>query len=247
MDLTRLEDIPRVLDDVDASTVINCAAFTDVERAEEEEDLAMTVNGLAVEALSGWAIDRGCRLLTFSTDYVFDGSSSVPYTESSQVAPINAYGRSKLAGERAALSSGALIVRTSWLISGSHPNFVSRIIQAAREHPVSVVDDQIGCPTSAADLAAGSLQALTRGATGLLHLVDQGQASWFELARCALEIADMDPTLVSACSTDEYPTKARRPSYSVLHSERLDQLGLGRLPHWRESLRSIVDEICRDL
>ena len=244
LDLTRLDEIPIVLDDVGASVVVNCAAYTGVDTAEKEENLATTVNGEAVGVIGQWAADRNGRLLTFSTDYVFDGTASTPYTESSPTGPLNAYGRSKLVGERLALASGSsLVVRTSWLISGSHPNFVATILEAARQRPITVVDDQIGSPTVASDLAEISWAALSKGVTGLLHVTNQGQASRFDLARRALTEAEMDPQLVMPCSSQEYPTPARRPSYSVMTSERLEDLELPLPPHWEESLGPVVTEL----
>ena len=223
--------------------MINCAAYTDVEAAESEESVATTINGSAVGVIGQWAADRKGRLLTFSTDYVFDGTATTPYTESSATGPLNAYGRSKLVGERLALTSGALVVRTSWLVSGSHPNFVSTILEAARSRPVQVVDDQVGSPTVASDLARVSWAALTEGATGLLHVTNQGQASRFDLARRALMEAEMDPGLVVPRSSRERPTIVRRPAYSVMTSERLQELGLPPPPHWEESLGAVVAEI----
>lgn len=245
LDLTRLGEIPHVLDEVGASVVVNCAAYTDVEGAEQEEDVATTVNSIAVEVISQWVAGRKGRMLTFSTDYVFDGRSTTPYTESSATGPLNAYGRSKLAGEEAALGAGALVVRTSWLISGSHPNFVSAILEATRKRPIRVVDDQVGSPTVAPDLARLSWAALSEGATGLLHVTNRGQASRFDLARRALEEAEMDVERVSPCSSHEYPSLAERPMYSVMGSERLEELGLPTLPHWEESLGPVVSEILR--
>lgn len=246
LDLTDLARIPSVLDGLNASGLINCAAYTDVDGAEENEDLAMAMNGAAVGAMAEWAADRGRQFLTFSTDYVFDGVASSPYTESSPTGPINAYGRSKRAGELVALAAGGLVVRTSWLLSGSHPNFVATIIRAARERPVQVVTDQIGSPSIANDVASKSWEALQSGATGLLHVTNEGSASWFDLAREALALAHIAPEQLTACKSSDFPSVASRPSYSVMASERLDELGLSPLPRWTESLGSVVEDICRE-
>ncbi|MGH9051847.1 MAG: dTDP-4-dehydrorhamnose reductase [Acidimicrobiia bacterium] len=225
--------------------IINCAAYTAVDRAEDEEELAHRVNALAVGELAGWAAERQVPLVTFSTDYVFDGESDRPYVESDTPHPLNAYGRTKLAGERLARAAWleTLVIRSSWIISGTHPNFVATILRKAREGPVRVVDDQQGIPTVAADLAAAGLQALRKGVSGLLHLTNQGPTTWFGLARKAVELAGLDPELVQPCSSDEYPTQARRPAYSVLGSERRDQLALEGLPAWEESLPGLVEEL----
>lgn len=245
LDLTRIDEIPTVLDEVGARLVVNCAAYTDVDAAEREENLATTINGEAVGSIAQWAAGRNGRLLTFSTDYVFDGTANTPYTESSPTGPINAYGRSKLIGERLALASGTLVVRTSWLISGSHRNFVSTILEAARGGPIRVVDDQVGSPTVTADLAKTSWAALSKGVTGLLHVTNQGLASRFDLARRALIEAEMDPQLVLPCSSQEYPAVAERPSYSAMDSERLEDLELPLPPHWEESLGSVVAQLLK--
>lgn len=223
--------------------VINCAAYTAVDRAEEEEDLATLVNSVAVGVLAEWAAHRSRPLLTFSTDYVFDGESDRPYVETSPTNPINAYGRSKLPGEALAVGHGALVVRTSWVISGSHPNFVATMLRKVNEQNLRVVDDQRGNPTVAGDLARAGYAAIRSGATGLLHLTNQGETTWYELARTSVGLADLDPSRISPCETVDYPTPARRPAYSVLASERLEDLGLEPLPHWRESIGDLVVEL----
>ena len=223
--------------------MINCAAYTAVDRAEEEEDLATVINTVAVGVLAEWAALRSRPLLTFSTDYVFDGAADWPYVESSATNPINAYGRSKLPGESLAVGHGALVVRTSWVVSGSHPNFVATILRKVKEQELRVVDDQRGHPTVAADLARASYAALQTGASGLLHLTNQGETTWYELARTSVGLADLDPSRISPCETRDYPTPARRPSYSVLASERLEEIGLDPLPQWRESIGKLVLEL----
>jgi dTDP-4-dehydrorhamnose reductase len=243
LDLSRPDDIVRVLDRLDPEIVINCAAYTAVDRAEDEEDLATVINSEAVGMLAEWAAQRSRPLLTFSTDYVFDGFSDRPYLESSPTSPINAYGRSKLLGESLAVDHGALVVRTSWVISGSHPNFVATILRKVKEQELRVVDDQRGCPTVAADLARASYAALRSGGSGLLHLTNQGETTWYELARTCTGLADLDPFRISPCDTEDYPTPARRPAYSVLASERLEDLGLDPMPHWRESIGDLVTEL----
>lgn len=244
IDLADPSRIPLVLDGLRPSGLINCAAYTNVDGAENNEDLATVVNGAAVAVMARWAADRGRRFLTFSTDYVFDGDASSPYTESSPTGPINAYGRSKLEGELAALAAGALVVRTSWLLSGSHPNFVANIIRTARERPVQVVTDQTGCPSIANDVALKSWEAMELGVTGLLHVTNEGSASWFDLAREALILARIAPEQVRPCTSSDFPSAARRPAYSVMISERFDEIGLSPLPHWTESLGDVVGDIC---
>jgi dTDP-4-dehydrorhamnose reductase len=195
--------------------------------------------------LATYAAAAGIPLITFSTDYVFDGRADSPYVESSPTAPVNAYGRSKEQGERAALAAhpGALVVRSSWVISATHRNFVTTILERAATGPVNVVSDQLGCPTHAPDLAVATMAALERGATGILHLTNRGKASWYQLARAACALAGIDPDRVRPITTEEYPTQAARPHYSVLGSERLENLGLTPLRPWEEALESLVSDL----
>ncbi len=182
-------------------------------------------------------------LVTFSSDYVFPGDGDRPYVESDPTDPVNAYGRSKLAGERAALElhPAALVIRTSWVVSATHPNFVATMLRLAGSgEPWQVVDDQVGCPTVAADLAAATLAALEAGASGILHRVNGGATTWYRLAVAAVELGGGDPGLIEPCATADYPTPARRPRYSVLGSERASRLGLPALPAWRDSLPEVV-------
>lgn len=199
------------------------------------------VNGESVGVMARWAEAHDALFVTFSTDYVFDGVGTRPYVESDPTDPVNAYGRSKLAGELATVDAGgrSLIVRTSWVISGTHPNFVATMLRLARERELRVVDDQRGCPTVVDDLAAATLRAIEAEATGHLHLTNQGDTTWFELARTAVELAGIHGR-IDPCPTSEYPTPATRPAYSVLGSERVEALGIEPLAHWRESLPGVV-------
>ncbi len=245
LDLAHPERIAGVLAPLAPDVVVNCAAYTAVDRAEEEEDLATTINGVAVGVLAEWTAARAIPFVTYSTDYVFAGDATEPYLEGDAPDPVNAYGRSKRAGEELALRAHprCLIVRTSWVVSGSHPNFIATILRRAREGSLRVVDDQYGCPTVAADLAAGTRQALAAGASGVLHLTNQGATTWHGLARAAVELAGLDPDLVTACPSSDFPTRAVRPSYSVLGSERLEPLGVEPLPAWERSLPGVVEEM----
>lgn len=237
------EDIHRLVDETRPDVIVNCAAYTAVDRAEAEADLADEINGHKVGTLAEVAAGAGIPLVTYSTDYVFDGHADSPYLESSATNPINAYGRSKLLGEELALLANprTLVIRTSWVVSRTHPNFVSTMLRLAREgREIRVVDDQRGSPTLADHLATATREALDRAATGLLHITNQGDTTWFDLALAAITDAGLDPALVSPCPTSEYPTEAARPAYSVLGSERSDELGMTALPPWREALSSIL-------
>jgi dTDP-4-dehydrorhamnose reductase len=243
LDLVNPGTIGPMFDSLAPEAVINCAAYTNVDQAEREEKLATTVNGDAVGVMADWASDHDCPFMTFSTDYVFSGNAATPYVETSPPDPINAYGRSKLKGEQQALAAGGLVIRTSWLISGSHPNFVSKILQLAAVGEARVVDDQHGSPTICHDLAVTALEALHARTIGLLHVTNRGVTTWFELAQAAVAEAGWNPRSIKACSTTDYPAEARRPSYSVLSSERLQRARFTAPPHWQESLPAVVREI----
>jgi dTDP-4-dehydrorhamnose reductase len=242
LDLTTPHRLAGVLDELSPTAIINCAAYTAVDRAESEPEVAMRVNAESVGVMAEFAARRSIPFLTFSTDYVFDGESPDPYVESSPTNPINQYGRSKLAGEEATLAAHpeALVVRTSWVLSGTHRNFVTAILKRAREQGARVVNDQRGCPTVVSDLAPASLAAWHKEVTGILHLTNTGATTWFDLATEAATLAGFPASVIEPIGSDEYPTAARRPRNSVLASERLGALGLPSLPHWRDSLPALV-------
>jgi dTDP-4-dehydrorhamnose reductase len=245
MDATRY-DFEKLLDEARPSVVINCAAYTAVDKAESQVEVANQVNGSAVGLLAEVSAGAGVPFVSFSTDYVFDGRSTLPYVESSTPNPINVYGQSKLTGERMALAANpmTLIIRTSWVISGTHGNFVATMLRLAQEgRPTRVVYDQHGSPTVADDLAIASMEAIEKGATGLLHLTNQGATTWFDLARAAVTEAMLDPNLVSPCTSAEYPTPAPRPAYTVLESERRTELEINPLPPWEDSLPAVVKQL----
>lgn len=244
LDLTQVRDLYEVCLDLAPEAIINCAAYTAVDAAEDNEDLASLVNGAAVGELARCASVLGIPFMTYSTDYVFPGTAARPYSESDPVDPINAYGRSKRRGELLALRfPSSLVVRTSWLISPTRRNFVTTMLRVLAEREAIVVDDQHGCPTVAQDLADASLRALNLGATGVLHLTNTGPTTWYSLARATAQLAGIDPARVKPCTTAEYPRPAPRPAYSVLTSERLEEIGLEPLPHWQDSLRTVIASI----
>jgi len=244
LDLADVASIEEVLRDVGPSLIINCAAYTAVDDAEEEEELATVVNGEAVGAMSRVSADLGARFVTFSTDYVFDGQAVEPYVESDPTDPINAYGRSKLVGERLALAQNpsAVVVRTSWVVSATHDNFVSTMLKLVSQgRELSVVSDQKGNPTIAVDLARAALKIGLGTMSGIVHVTNSGSTTWFDLARESLAIAHLDASAVSPCTTADYPTPAVRPAFSVLGSERRTESGIGELPPWQESLVGVIE------
>ena len=245
LDLTETKAIAPWVGSVMPELVVNCAAYTAVDAAEADPATANRINALAVEALAKACASEGTGLVTFSTDYVFDGEKETEYLESDEPNPLNVYGRSKLEGERLALGNypDALVVRTSWVLSGTHSSFASKMIDLVSQGPVRVVDDQRGRPTLADDLVVATIDAINAKVSGLLHLTNQGETTWFGLAREIATFAGLDPERISPCATSEFPTPAKRPLNSALGSERLTGLGMSPLPHYRSSLEAIVGEI----
>ena len=243
LDITNADAIDTVVGAVKPSAIINCAAYTAVDAAESDEEAATNINGHAVGLLAQAAADRGCRFVTYSTDYVFNGTASSPYLESDPRDPVNAYGRSKLLGEHLALaaSSESLVIRTSWVLSGTHDNFVATMLRlTASGKALTVVDDQVGNPTIVEDLARATIGLLDRGVDGIVHITNQGSTTWFELARYSVSAAGIDPELIQPCSTADYPTPAKRPAFSVLGSERSDEIALESLRPWKDATRDVV-------
>jgi dTDP-4-dehydrorhamnose reductase len=226
------------------AAVINCTGWTNVDAAEAHEAEATVINGSAVGKLAERCKRIGAVLVHYSTDYVFSGGASEPYTVDQPRAPLNAYGRSKAEGEVLLEQSGAehLLIRTSWVYAPWGKNFVRTIVGAARKRPsLRVVNDQLGRPSSAEQLADTSLKLLDAGARGTFHGTDGGQCSWFELASAAVAQAGL-PCQVDPCSSAEYPSPARRPSYSVLDLSRTEAL-IGPRQSWQESLALVVPRI----
>ncbi|TDC80639.1 dTDP-4-dehydrorhamnose reductase [Micromonospora sp. KC606] len=225
--------------------VFNTAAWTDVDGAEQAEAAATVVNGDAVAHLARACADTGARLVHVSTDYVFPGDADAPYAEDAPTDPINAYGRSKLAGERAVvrfLPETGYLVRTAWLYGAHGPNFVATMLRLAgqREH-LDVVDDQQGQPTwsytLAARLVALSDAALAgRAPAGIYHGTCSGRTTWYGLARAAFALAGLDPARIRPSTSDRFPRPAARPAYSVLGHDRWAAAGLPPLPDWHDTL-----------
>jgi dTDP-4-dehydrorhamnose reductase len=224
---------------------INCAAYTAVDRAEDEERLATEVNGLGVAYLAGACAMAGIRILHVSTDYVFDGEADAPYPEDAPVAPVNAYGRSKLAGEEALRGHDARIVRTSWLYGVSGPCFPKAILRAhVAGKPLRVVADQLGNPTYTEDLARVLVDLAELAApAGIYHATGPDTMSWHDFARLVLRTCTGAEIEVAAIRPEEWPTRARRPRYSVLSNEKIMKLGIKPMPPAVES----VEAFCASL
>ena len=242
LDITDRDAVGRIVREHDIDVIVNCAGYTDVEKAESEEDKAFKVNAEAVGVLAEAAKAADAVIIHISTDYIFDGNSSEPYGEDAAAAPLSAYGRSKSAGELAVLASGArhIILRTSWLYSTYGKNFVKTILAKSAGHSVlKVVSDQVGTPTFAGDLADFILTLLTPenlSKTGIYNYTDEGVCSWYDLA-CEICMLSGSSCEVIPCKTGEYPVKAARPHYSVLDKTKVKQTFGIAIPHWKDSLR----------
>jgi dTDP-4-dehydrorhamnose reductase len=233
LDLRRRRPIRQTLERELPDAVINCAAYTDVDGAESDEERATEVNGHAAGVLAAAAASIGASIVHPSTDYVFDGTGTRPYLESDPTNPVNAYGRSKLVGEHAVAAANPrhFVVRTSWLFGTGGRNFVETMLGLAGSgRPVLVVRDQVGCPTYTGHLADALVRLVDGESYGLHHIA--GECSWYEFANEIFSRAGVD-TRAMSCSTDEFPRPAPRPAYSVLESER--DYGL-ELPPWQEGL-----------
>ena len=227
--------------------IVNCAAYTAVDKAEEEEEQCRRINTDAVAYLGEAAQHIGARILHVSTDYVFGGDSYMPYQESDPVLPTSVYGRTKLAGEKAlsAVCPDAIIVRTAWLYSEYGHNFMNTMLRLGAERPeIRVVNDQIGSPTYAGDLAEAILSLLEKERqgeqnSGIYHYTNEGVCSWYDFAHSIIRIAGL-PAKVIPIPTREYPTAAKRPAYSVLSKEKIKREYHWVIPHWEDSLRKCL-------
>lgn len=225
--------------------VLNCAAYTKVDDAETHEDEAYAANAVGPGNLASASAELGARLVTISTDYVFDGKATTPYAEDRPRDPINAYGRTKAAGEELALErhpGGTFVVRTAWLYGEHGPNFARTMLQLAGSKDTwSVVDDQLGQPTWTADLAAQIVELLDTGAPGgIYHGTNSGQATWFEFARAVLEASGLDPDRITPTDSGAFVRPAPRPSYSVLGHDAWAAAGIAEMRPWREALEAAV-------
>lgn len=223
--------------------IINCAAYTNVDKAESEPDLAQAVNAQGPANLAALAKELDALLVHISTDYVFDGKATRPYREDDPTAPLGVYGRTKLEGERAVAASGAryLIARTAWLYGSRGPNFIIKMLELGRERDeLKVVSDQIGSPTFTKDLAEGIIALLKAGQTGLFNIVNAGQASRLKLVEELFHLTGLKTKLIPAESND-FPTPATRPLYTVLSLEKLAPFYRPR--SWRTALAEYIREI----
>ena len=248
LDVTDSEAVSELVREQDIEVVINCAGYTDVARAETEPEKAYLLNEHAAANLARAAKENDAVLIHISTDYIFDGQSSVPYREEDHAEPLGEYGRSKLAGENAVIASGCryFILRTAWLFSRFGRNFLKTILKKSSEQSMlNVVADQIGTPTYAPDLVDAIFTIIDEGMldrTGIYNFTNEGVCSWYDFAK---EICEVSGSLctVMPCSTDDYPTNVSRPHYSVLDKRKFkDTFGM-EISHWKDSVTFCVTEI----
>ena len=247
-DLTDYNQIKSVIQSENPDYLINCAAYTSVDKAESETDNSFRINGDALKKIGEQCIQIGCRVVHFSTDYVFDGQTNHPYNENSKTNPLGVYGKSKLAGEELLHASGCeyRVIRTSWVYSQNGKNFVNTIRRLAKERKeLNVVNDQIGSPTFTEDLAKLTIRIIqnwdedvnrnsyNRGE--LYHYSNEGIASWYDFAKAVVELNELNCN-IEAIPSEQYPTPAPRPFYSVLSKEKIKRELNITIPHWRESL-----------
>lgn len=245
LDICSMESVSRGLQNADI--VINCAAYTNVEAAEENIEEATRINRDGVANIAKVARERGIKLIHISTDFVFGGDNerATPYHEQEAPSPINVYGKTKAEGEAEALTApGAIVLRTSWLYAPWGHNFVNTIIGRARQGAeLRVVDDQRGTPTSAISLAQAIIEIIESGTwqtmEGIYHYSDLGESSWYDFAKEILRIAEVE-TRITPCKSSEWQSKAKRPHYSVLDTSRIAKLGIVALKPWQERLREVI-------
>ncbi|MGE5520842.1 MAG: dTDP-4-dehydrorhamnose reductase [Candidatus Dadabacteria bacterium] len=247
MSITEEEEVSKIITDFKPGYVINCAAYTAVDKAESDKEKAFAINGTATGLLAKYSLINNCRFIHISTDYVFDGSASSPMKEDHPVKPLNVYGESKLLGEQLAVMENpeSIIIRTSWVYSSYGSNFVKTMIRLMneREH-LNVVNDQYGSPTYAADLAEAIMQIITSGKwkPGIYHYSNKGIISWFDFATEISSIIKSN-CKVNGISSDLYPTPAKRPNYSVLDTSKFTQTFGIEMKQWKESLRTCINKI----
>ena len=251
LDITDTGAVRQVVQETQPAMIVNAAAYTAVDKAEDEPALAFRVNRDGAANLAQAAGEAGIPLIHLSTDYVFDGTSPRPYLETDPVAPIGVYGHSKWEGEEAVRKRlhHHLIIRVSWVFGVHGNNFVKTMLRlAAQRDELRVVSDQTGTPTWTRDLAGALWELMQEPQVGVFHFSDAGQASWYEFAAAIVEEAralgfPVQAQRVVPITTAEYPTPAQRPAYTVLSKAKIERLLAAPIPHWRDSLRAMLKEL----
>ena len=244
LDITDSAAIEKFVNENQIDGIVNCAAYTAVDKAEDNQELCRLLNTVAPGYLAAAVEKRGGWLIQVSTDYVFDGTNHTPYTEDEPTCPNSVYGSTKLEGEKAAQQacSRTMIVRTAWLYSTFGNNFVKTMIRLGKEKPeLGVIFDQIGTPTYARDLAVALFAAINQGVVpGIYHFSNEGVISWYDFTKAIHRIAGITSCHVRPLHTAEYPTPANRPHYSVLDKTKIKQTYNIEVPYWEESLKECI-------
>ena len=252
LDLSSESNISHYFDSSDKfDVIINCAAYTAVDKAEEEQDQANQVNHLAVKQLAQIAKNQQAKLIHISTDYVFDGESDKPYIETDETNPINVYGRTKLAGEKAIqefMPTDAIIIRTSWVFSEYGDNFVKTILRLGKERDeINVVSDQIGSPTYATNLAEVILNIINnkdyqdkKQSTEIYHYSSEGEISWYDFTKEIFKLSKVD-CKVNPIATEQYPTPAQRPRNTLMDKDKISTKFSIIIPFWKESIKHLIN------
>lgn len=252
LDITDKDELIDFVTGNDIRYIINCAAYTAVDKAEDDAELCEKINATAVKNLGIAAAEAGAGIIHVSTDYVFDGTSCRPYTEDMPTKPCSVYGKTKLKGEKNLLKAcpNAIIIRTAWLYSPFGNNFVKTMIKLGSEREsLNVIFDQVGTPTYAEDLADAILKAMDQTIDtdhekgGIYHFSNEGVCSWYDFTIKIHEIAGIKTCKVNPIETKDYPTKAARPHYSVLNKSKIKQTFNITIPHWEASLKNCIKEL----
>ena len=247
LDITNQLAVEQMVAEQEIDGIVNCAAYTAVDKAEDNKELCTTLNTVAPSYLAAAVEKRGGWIIQISTDYVFDGSKHTPYVETDTPCPNSVYGSTKLAGELGVskFCRRTMIIRTAWLYSTFGNNFVKTMIRLGKEKPeLGVIFDQIGTPTYARDLAVAIMTAIEKGIQpGVYHFSNEGVISWYDFTKAIHRIAGITTCHVRPLHTTEYPTPAARPHYSVLDKTKLKQTYGIEIPYWEESLSECIKEL----
>ncbi len=247
LDITNRDAVMSFVKDNEIDCIVNCAAYTAVDKAEENEELANLLNNIAPGYLAEAVETRGGALIQISTDYVFDGTAHIPYKETESTCPNSVYGRTKLAGEQNAQAhcKNTVIIRTAWLYSTFGNNFVKTMIRLGKEkEQLGVIFDQIGTPTYAGDLADAIMTVINKGIVpGVYHFSNEGTISWYDFTKAIHRIAGINTCKVNPLHTEEYPTPAARPHYSVLDKTKIKQTYGIEVPYWEDSLAECIAKL----
>lgn len=251
LDITDPASVNTFIKALKPNFIVNCAAYTAVDKAEQDIEMSVKLNSIAPGIIAKACKENNCRMIHISTDYVFDGESNTPYSESSKVNPMSQYGRSKLKGEEEVLSTGiSMVIRTSWLYSSYGNNFVKTIIRNAKIKPeLRVVSDQYGCPTYASDLAEVVLKIITNRENNFIpeifHYSNEGSCSWYDFASKIVALTNIDCKVIPI-PTKDYPLPAKRPQYSVFNKSKIRNAYNIEIPQWEKSLDNCIEVLKKE-